>query len=49
MLRKVVNPGKVKKLNEILPNMEKWELNILKLKQECQVDISSDLRMAILL
>ena len=49
MTRKVVNPGKIKKLSEATNAVEKWEGDLTRLKRDFGIDIEDDLKTAVML
>jgi hypothetical protein len=49
LLRKGVNPPKVKKLSEVLGSIEKWEIHVQRLKADFKEELSDGLKVGILL
>jgi hypothetical protein len=49
LLRKGVNPPKVKKLAEVLGSIEKWEIHVQRLKADFKEELSDGLKVGILL
>jgi hypothetical protein len=49
LLRKGVNPLKVKKLSEVLGSIKKWELHVQRLKADFKAELSDGLKVGILL
>jgi hypothetical protein len=49
LLRKGVNPPKVKKLSEVLGAIEKWEIHVQRLKADFKEELSDGLKVGILL
>ena len=49
MIRKVVNPGRVKKLSEVMSAIEKWEVTQLQLQKQYAINLDGDLLTGILL
>jgi hypothetical protein len=49
LLRKGVNPPKVKKLSELLGSIEKWEIHVQRLKTDFKEELSDGLKVGILL
>jgi hypothetical protein len=49
MIRRSVNPSKIKKLSEVMGMIEKWETNLRRLQADFKEELSNGLRTGILL
>ena len=49
MTRKVVNPGRIKKLSDVTVAVEKWEGDLARLNSDFKVEVNEELRIGILL
>ena len=49
MIRKSVNPTKIKKLSEVMGMIEKWEACVRRLKTDFNEDLSNSLKTGILM